>query len=120
MADPSNAGGSIVVSGTGRVVVEPDVADLRLGVAILRPTVAQARSAAADAMIAILAAIGTAGVARQDTRTTLLSVEPRYDYRDGQPPALAGYDLANVVDVTVRDLAALGAIVDGALAAGAT
>jgi len=120
MADSSNAGGSIVVSGTGRVLVDPDVAELRLGVAISRSSVAQARSAAAEAMTAILAAIGAAGVAQRDTRTTLLSVQPRYDYREGQAPALAGYDLANVVDVTVRDLAALGAVVDGALGAGAT
>ena len=53
-------------------------------------------------------------------RTTLLSVQPRYDYRDGKAPALTGYDLANVVEVTVRDLAALGAVIDGALTAGAT
>ncbi len=37
-----------------------------------------------------------------------------------QTPALTGYDLANVVEVTVRDLGALGAVVDGALTAGAT
>ena len=54
------------------------------------------------------------------SRTTLLSVQPRYDYRDGKAPTLVGYDLANVVEVTVRDLATLGAVVDGALAAGAT
>ena len=40
--------GSIVVSGTGRVAVEPDVADLRLGVTVARPTVAAARADAAD------------------------------------------------------------------------
>ena len=61
-----------------------------------------------------------AGVARRDIRTTLLSVQPRYDYRDGKAPALTGYDLANVVEVTVRDLAALGDVIDGALTAGAT
>ena len=71
-------------------------------------------------MTAILAAVAAAGVARRDVRTTLLSVQPRYDYRDGKAPTLVGYDLANVVEVTVRDLAALGAVVDGALAAGAT
>ena len=120
MTDPTSTPGSIVVSGTGRVAVEPDVADLRLGVAISRGTVAEARSAAAAAMTSILAAIEAAGVARRDTRTTLLSVQPRYDYRDGQAPALVGYDLANVVEVTIRDLAALGAVVDGALGAGAT
>ena len=120
MTDPTTTSGTIVVGGTGRVAVEPDVADLRLGVAIARPTVADARSAAAAAMTSILAAIEAAGVARRDTRTTLLSVQPRYDYRDGQAPALVGYDLANVVEVTVRDLATLGAVVDGALGAGAT
>jgi uncharacterized protein YggE len=112
--------GTIVVGGTGRVAVEPDVAELRLGVAIARPTVEAARAAAAEAMAAILAAVTGAGVARRDVRTTLLSVQPRYDYRDGKAPALTGYDLANVVEVTVRDLGALGAVVDGALTAGAT
>ena len=57
MTDPTRPPGTIVVSGTGRVAVDPDVADLRLGVAISRPTVEAARAAAADAMAAILAAV---------------------------------------------------------------
>jgi uncharacterized protein YggE len=112
--------GTIVVSGTGRVAVEPDVADLRLGVAVARPSVDAARADAATTMAAILAAIDTAGVARRDVRTALLSVQPRYDYRDGTPPTLTGYELANVVEVTMRDLGRLGDVVDGALRAGAT
>ena len=112
--------GSIVVSGTGRVAVEPDLADLRLGVAVARPTVEAARALAATTMEAILAALGSAGVERRDVRTALLSVQPRYEYRDNQTPVLTGYDLANVVDVTVRDLTRLGAVVDGTLGAGAT
>ena len=120
MSDPSTAPGTIVVSGTGRVAVDPDVADLRLGVAVARPTVETARAAAAEAMAAILGAVAAAGVERRDIRTTLLSVQPRYDYRDGKAPALTGYDLSNVVEVTVRDLGTLGAVVDGALTAGAT
>lgn len=120
MSDPSSTSGTIIVSGTGRVAVDPDVADLRLGVAIARPTVEAARTAAAETMTAILAAVDGAGVARRDVRTTLLSVQPRYDYRDGKAPTLTDYDLANVVEVTVRDLASLGAVVDGALTAGAT
>ena len=59
-------------------------------------------------MDAILGAVDGAGVARQDVRTSLLSVQPRYDYRDGRAPTLTGYELANVVEVTVRDLATLG------------
>lgn len=112
--------GSIVVSGTGRVAVAPDVADLRLGVSVTRPTVDSARAEAAATMAAILSAVDAAGVPRRDVRTALLSVQPRYDYRDGKPPTLTGYELANVVEVTVRDLGRLGDVVDGTLGAGAT
>jgi len=112
--------GTIVTTGTGRVTVEPDIAELRLGVAISRPTVGEARAAAAEAMTAILSTVSAAGVERRDIRTSTLSVQPRYDYRDGKPPTLTGYDLANVVVVTARDLARLGDVIDGALGAGAT
>jgi uncharacterized protein len=112
--------GSIVVTGTGRVAIAPDVADLRLGVAVARPTVEAARADAAATMAAILAAIDAAGVARRDVQTALLSVQPRYDYPDGKPPTLTGYELTNVVEVTVRDLGRLAEVVDGTLRAGAT
>ena len=120
MANPSSPPGTIVVSGTGRVAVEPDVADLRLGVAMARPTVDAARADAATAMSAILASIKGAGVTATDIRTTLVSVQPHYDYRDGKAPLLTGYELANTVEVTIRDLGTLGGVIDGSLTAGAT
>jgi uncharacterized protein YggE len=112
--------GTIVVGGTGQVTVTPDVADVRLGVAITRPTAAAARAEAASVMTAILAAAEDAGAARSDVRTSTLSLQPRYDYRDGRAPTLTGYELANTAEITVRDLARLGAVIDGSLAAGAT
>ena len=112
--------GTIVVAGVGRVAVQPDVADLRLGLAVARPTVGAARTEAATTMEAILAAVRGTGVERRDIRTTLLSVQPRYDYRDNQSPVLTGYELANAVEVTVRDLARVGEVVDASLGAGAT
>ena len=112
--------GTIVVGGTGRVAVTPDIAELRLGVSVTRPTVAAARLEGAATMDAILTAVTQAGVERRDVRTTLLSVQPRYDYRDDQSPRLTGYELANLVEVTVRDLARLGETVDGVLGSGAT
>ena len=117
-ADPLS--GTIVVAGTGRVAVEPDLADLRLGVSVGRATVDAARAVAAETMEAILAAVAAAGVDERDVRTTLLSVHPRYDYRENRQPTLTGYELANVIEVTVRDLARLGDVVDGTLRAGAT
>jgi uncharacterized protein YggE len=118
--DPNRAEGSITVSGTGRVAVLPDVADLQLGVSIVRRTVAIARAEAATTMTAILAAVEAAGVPRRDVRTTTLSVQPRYEYRDNKPPTLTGYELANGASVVIRDLARLGEVIDGSLGAGAT
>ena len=120
MPDPPTTSGTIIVSGTGRVAVQPDVADLRLGVTVTRPTVAGARADAAATMDAILTAVEGAGVARADVRTAMLSVQPRYDYREDRAPVLTGYEVANLVEVSVRDLATLGDVVDATLGAGAT
>jgi uncharacterized protein YggE len=120
--DPASADqlGRILVTGTGRVPVGPDLADLRLGVSTTRPTVEAARAAAAATMTAIMAALDGAGVARRDVQTSLLSVQPQYDYRDGRPPTLTGYQLADLVAVTVRDVGRVADVIDGALRAGAT
>ena len=71
-------------------------------------------------MDAILRAVDGAGISRADVRTAMLSVQPRYDYRDGRAPVLTGYEIANIVEVSVRDLAVLGDVIDATLAAGAT
>jgi uncharacterized protein len=112
--------GEITVSGTGRVSVQPDLADLRLGVTVSRQSVEEAREEAAAMMTRILSAIDEAGVEKRDVTTSLLAVQPRYEYRDNAPPKLAGYELSNVVEVTVRILDRLGGVIDGSLNAGAT
>src|SRR4051794_9128457 len=71
---------TITVTGMGRVTLVPDVADLRLGVNITRPTAAEARDEAATAMTKVVAAIRAAGVADRDIATSTLSLQPVYDY----------------------------------------
>lgn len=111
---------SIVVPGTGRVVVEPDIATLRLGVLVVRQTAAAARESAAVTMNAVLDALTTRGVAKRDLRTAMLSLSPLTDYSSDKGPRVTGYQAANSVSVTVRDLASAGTLVDAALGAGAT
>jgi uncharacterized protein YggE len=112
---------TISVSGTGRVVVSPDVADIRLGVIVTRPTVKAARESAAASMTAVIAALKKLGIADKDLQTTGLSLQPNYTYSNGGGnPRLNGYTLSNSLSVTVRDLNKIGDAVDDALAAGAT
>jgi hypothetical protein len=112
---------TISVGGTGTVTIAPDVADLRVGVVIQRPKVADARAAAAAAMQGVVKALRAAGVAEADIRTTTLSLQPVYDYNtNGAAPKITGYELRNGVVATIRDLDRLADAVDGALVAGGT
>jgi uncharacterized protein len=112
---------TISVTGTGRVVVTPDVADLRIGVVVTRPTVKEARSLAAAQMTRVIAALKKLGIADRDIQTSGLSLTPNYTYpANGGTPRLTGYTLSNAVSVTVRDLDKIGDAVDDSLAAGAT
>lgn len=110
---------TITVTGTGRVSVAPDVADLRLGVTTTEQTVSAARSGNAAAMSRVLAALRTAGIEARDIQTSNLSLSPAYDY-SGPTPRLTGHTLQNTVAVVIRELASVGAAIDGALEAGAT
>lgn len=110
---------TISVSGVGLVAVEPDVADVTIGVSVTKPAVKDARAAAAAAMSAVVAAVKQAGVADKDIRTVSLNLNPVQRY-DGNTPRLIGYEFANTARVTVRDLAKLAAVVDQASAVGAT
>jgi len=110
---------TITVTGVGRVMVTPDIADVRIGIAQTRPTVAEARAAAAQRAEHVVAAVLSAGVDRADVRTASLVVQPDIEYTD-RTPRVRGHQVNHQYLVTVRDLARLGAVIDGALAAGAT
>ncbi len=112
---------TISVCGTGRVSVNPDVADLRLGVTITANSVEAARSTNATVMAAVLGALRKIQIGQRDIQTTNLSLSPAYDYSSNRnPPLLTGYTLTNAVAVTVRNLESVGRAIDGSLAAGAT
>jgi uncharacterized protein YggE len=101
--------------------VAPDVADVILGVSVTKPTVKDARAAAASSMDAVLAAVKKDGVADKDLATVDLSLSPVYDYGSGSSvPRLVGYQFSNTIKATVRDLANVAAVVDDSVAAGAT
>jgi len=111
---------TITVPGRGIVRVHPDVASIRLGVAIVRPTAGDARAAAAATMTAVVAALEAGGVARGDLRTALVGLDAVREYSGEGAPRVTGYQLTNTVEATVRDVETVGALIDAALAAGAT
>ncbi len=111
---------TISVAGSGKVVVVPDLATVRLGVVIERNTAKAAREAAAAAMTKVVAAIKTLGIDEKDIATANVSLSPVYNYPNNQAPKIRGYQLQNTVSVTVRDLDKLSDVLDNGVQAGAT
>ncbi len=74
------------MTGTGRVVISPDIADLRVGVMVTKPTVKAAREAAAESMTKVVDALKKLGIADKDIQTTILSLQPVYDYSTNSNP----------------------------------
>jgi uncharacterized protein YggE len=119
--DPSAAPEhTIAVTGMGRVIIAPDVADIQVGVTMSRSTVKVARADAAAAMTKVVAALRAAGIADKDIQTSILSLSPNYDYTANGQGKITGYTLSNAVSATVRDLDRISDALDGAMAAGAT
>ena len=115
----------IWVSGVGKLSVEPDLVDFRVGVETMGETVAEANGKASDAMAAIVGALKASGIEDKDIRTSRFNIRPEYDYRettlDGVrtgSQVLVGYNVRNTVAVKVRDLDGLPKLVDDVVAAG--
>jgi len=117
---PTPADHSITVSGTGRVLVKPDVADVSLGVNVQRPKAKDSEQAAADQMAKVVAALKAAGVGETDIQTANVSLQPIYDYSNSSKPTITGYETDNIVTVTIRDISKVGSVIDAAVDSGAT
>lgn len=109
----------VIVPGFGCVERAADIAGATFTVEVTRPLAADARAAAAEDAEAVLAALGEAGVARVDLRTAGLDVQPAWDH-EGNRPVRRGFTVTHRIAATVRDLEAVGRVVDAGLASGAT
>lgn len=109
----------VTVAGVGRVEREPDVAHATLTVEATRETAAEARAVAARTADDVVAAVRATGVGRDDLHTASIDVSPAWDHLDGQP-VRTGFTVSSRLGVAIRDLDAVGAVIDAALGAGAT
>lgn len=124
-ADDRPAPATMSLTGFGEVAAEPDMATISSGVVSEGRTARAALDANNAAMAEVLAAMRRAGIADRDLQTSRFRVEPQYfqppQGRDGrqEPPRIVGYRVSNQLAVRVRDLAALGAVLDLAVGLGA-
>ncbi|WP_438752883.1 SIMPL domain-containing protein [Pararhizobium sp. O133] len=113
----------ITVSGEGRSSIAPDMAILSFSVVKDAKTAREALDANNKAMADVLNALKSGGIADRDLQTSGFAVNPQYQYPDNsdggnRPAVLTGYQVANSLTITVRDLARLGDIIDQSVTLG--
>jgi len=109
----------IWVSGTGRVVVIPDLALLSLGVEARARTVQQARDQAATAMDQVMTVLTANGIATKDIQTQYFNIQPEYVWNDfAKRQEITGYTVTNTISVKARDMEGLGTLIDRVADAG--
>jgi len=116
----------ISVTGTGEVSAAPDTAFINSGVTTQGATAREALDANTKAMNDLLATLKEAGIESRDVQTSGFSVSPNYVYTDARdengyslPPKINGYQVYNTVNVRIRDLETLGAVLDKQVTVGA-
>ncbi|MBL4916306.1 SIMPL domain-containing protein [Szabonella alba] len=110
----------ITVTGEGRVETRPDMATVNLGVTTEAPTAAEAMAANSDELARVLERLRAAGIAERDLQTSSLSLNPNWHHAAGaEQPRITGYIASNQLMVRVRDLTALGGVLDAAVKDGA-
>jgi uncharacterized protein YggE len=116
---------SLTVTGEATTSAKPDMAMVTAGVVTQAPTAAAALADNSKATAAVIDGLKGDGVEPRDLQTSNFSLQPVTVYPradDGSssgPPRITGYTVSNNVQVRVRDLSRLGAILDKAIGAGA-
>ena len=105
---------------TETVQSAPDLASVSAGVTTRATSAVAAMQQSAVAMDKVIARLRSLGIPRADIQTTGVTLNAQYRYNnDNTPPTFLGYDAANQVNVTLRDVGKVGPTLDALVAAGA-
>lgn len=121
---------TITVSGTGTVYTKPDLALATVSVVSEAKTVEEAMADNTEKMNAVIDSVKSQGVDEKDLKTINFSIYPRYEYErtavdtyssyyPSGKRVLVGYDVNQSLQVKIRDLTKIGAIIQGATDEGA-
>ena len=121
----SGSASGIWATGSASISVEPDLVLLTVGVESTAETVAEARSEAAVAMDAIVRSVKAHGLEDRDIQTRSFNIWPQYDYTEvtiggssTRKQVLVGYTVNNTAIIKIRDVEAVGTIIDDVAEAG--
>ncbi len=106
------------VFGEGTVTATPNQAVVTLGVVTEDPSLTTAQQTNAKAMAQVINSLRNKGIPQTNIQTVDYSIHMQYDYQNGQQ-IFRGYQVSNIIQVTLDDINQIGEIVDLAVSSGA-
>jgi uncharacterized protein YggE len=108
----------VMVAGDSIVQAQPDTAVVTVSVVTQNRQALAAQQENATKTDAVVRALKAAAGSGAEVKTSGYSVQPQRVYKEGQPPAITGYEARNSVTVTLSDLTKVGSVIDAAAQAG--
>ena len=109
----------VMVGGDSIVQAQPDTAIVTVSVVTQARQAIEAQQENATKTDAVIRALKTVVTGTgSEIKTSGYSLQPQRVYKEGQPPAITGYEARNSVTVTTGELNKIGRIIDAAAQAG--
>ncbi|MEQ8675024.1 MAG: SIMPL domain-containing protein [Aggregatilineales bacterium] len=122
---------TITVTGTGIATSAPNMATMEVGVEFINSDISAAFSQTNETLQMVIDAVVEQGIAREDIRTTGLSIYSRESFggmpvdpassgmAEGMSQPLREYSVSNRVRIVIRDLSTIEDVITAAVASGA-
>lgn len=117
-ACPEFCASKLKVEGTGKIKVQPNLANVVLGVIIENKELKLAQEENAAIMTSVINVIRGMGIPIEDIQTQSYNVTTQYDYIEGKQ-IFRGYRVEHMLQVIIRDMRMVGEVIDAAVQSGA-
>lgn len=117
-AGAANIYQTVSFTGEGKVSAAPDTARVNIGLLTEGKESIAVQNENTEKMNRVINYLKKEDIAAEDIKTAQYNLSPKYDYAKGRS-TLVGYTLTQTVEVQIRDLEKVGAILDGVVENGA-
>ena len=110
---------SVTATGEAVITVEPDQAEIDIGVVTQARSAPDATRENADKLARVMTEIKKTLGKGDEVKTASYSLNPNYRYPQGGKPELVGYTATNILRIRTGTLANVSKLIDGAMRSGA-
>lgn len=100
----------LAISGTGKITAAPNIAVTNVGLITEKANVAEAQAENSKKMNALIGAMQEIGISKDDIKTAQYQINPKYSYDQKSGSNITGYSVSQSVEVKIRDLSKISAV----------